>query len=104
MQTAHSSQDNFNKMITINRAISCGGKYLEEQQGMHPTPHQMISPISWRQSEWADELQANKHLDAPFFSLMAYKCTDIATLKELSFFVIGWKMDHLLNISWEVSL
>ena len=28
---------------------------------------------------------------------MAEKCTDIATVEELSLFVIGWKMDHLLN-------
>ena len=50
---------------------------------------------------WVDVLQINQLLDAPFFSLMAEECTDIATVQDLSLFVAGWKMDHLLNISRE---
>ena len=40
---------NFDNLI--NCVISCGGNYLEEfvQQRMHPIPHQMLLPISWRQ-------------------------------------------------------
>ena len=48
---------------------------------------------------WVDELQVNKLLNAPFFSLMADDCTDIVTVDELSFFIIGRKMDHLWNIA-----
>ena len=38
------------------------------------------------------------------FQCTAAEFTDIATVEELSLFLIGWKMDHLLNISWEFSL
>ena len=47
-----------------------------EQQRMHPTTHQILSPISWRQSDrvWVYELQVNQLLDAPFSRLD--ECTD----------------------------
>ena len=35
---------------------------------------------------WADKLQIIQLLGAPFFSLMADKCTDVATIEELSSF------------------
>ena len=35
---------------------------------------------------WVDKLQIYQLLGAPFFSLMANKCTDIATIEELSSF------------------
>ena len=61
----------------------------------------MLSPISWRQSE-SDELQVNRLLDAPFFSLMADECTSIATVLELSLFC-RWvenisPMEHFMRI------
>ena len=33
---------------------------------------------------------------------MADECTDIANVEELSLLIAGCKMDHLLNISWEL--
>ena len=35
---------------------------------------------------------------------MADEGTDIATVEELSLFIVGCEMDQLLNILWEVSL
>ena len=72
---------------------------------MHLTPHQWLSLISEAIGVWVDQLQVNQLLDAPFSRLMAEECTDIATVGELSFFFVdGWKINHLLNISWELSL
>ena len=51
---------------------------------MHPTPHQMPSPILWSQSEY---LQVNQLHDAPFFRLMVDECTNPATVEELSLFL-----------------
>ena len=100
MQTAHSSQDTFDKLI--NLVTSCGEKHLVEQQWMHPTPHQMPSLISWRLSQYGDDLQAYLLPDAPFFCVMAAECTDIATVEELRHFCLGVEnessVEHFLGI------
>ena len=71
MQTAHSSHDNLNKMITFNLVISCGGKDLEElvlraaKNATH-TSSDAITNFMEAIRVWDDELQANQLLDAPF--------------------------------------
>ena len=35
---------------------------------------------------WVDEFRINQLLGAPFFSLMADECTDVATIEEVSLF------------------
>ena len=69
---------------------------------MHPTPHQMLLPISWRRSEYGlTSCQVNQLLDAPFFSLMADEGTDIANVEEISLLFCRWVENRSpVEISW----
>ena len=50
-----------------------------------------------------EECQLKRFCKAPFHSVMADECTDIAIIKELSLFFVGLKMLNLLNISLTLS-
>ena len=83
---------NFNELI--NLIVSCGGKYLEEfvqraARNVSYTSSDAVTDFLEAIGVWVDELRINQLLGAPFFSLLTDECTDIATIEELSIFVVG---------------
>ena len=80
---------NFNKLVSL--IVSCGGQYLEEfvreaARNASYTSSDAVTGVLEAIGVWVDELRVNQLLDAPFFSLMADECTDIATIEKLSIF------------------
>ena len=78
---------NFSKLIDL--IVSCGGKDLEDFVRMAAknasyTSTDAITDVVEAIGVWVDELQVYQGHNAPFFSLMAYECVDIANIEELS--------------------
>ena len=53
---------------------------------MHLTLTDAVTDFVEAIGVWVDELQINQVRDAPFFSLMADECVDVANIEELSVF------------------
>ena len=96
---------NFSKLI--NLIVSCGGKHLEEfvqraARNASYTSSDAVTDFLEAIGVWVDELQINQLLGAPFFSLMADECTDIATIEELSIYCRwvenGSPVEHFMEI------
>ena len=88
----HSS--NFSKLIDL--IVSCGGKDLEEfvrkaAKNASYTLTDAVSDFVEAIGVWVDELQVNRVSNAPFFSLMADECVDVANIKSYLFTVDGRK-------------
>ena len=79
----------------VDLIVTCGkisSNLLKHVPEMPPTPLQ--TPFGL----WVEEFQLKRLCKAPFYSVMANECTDIATIEELSLFFVGLKMVNLLNI------
>ena len=96
---------NFSKLI--NLIVSCGGKHLEEfvqraARNASYTSSDAVTDFLEAIGVCVDELQINQLLGAPFFSLMADECTDIATIEELSIYCHwvenGSPVEHFMEI------
>ena len=74
---------NFSKLIDL--IVSCGGKDLEEfvrkaAKNASYTSTDAVTGFVEATGVWIDELQVNRVRNAPFFSLMADECVDIANI------------------------
>ena len=83
MQTAHSSYFQLQQLIVI---VSCGGKDLEEfvrKAGKNASYTSTDAATDFVEAigVWVDELQVNRVRNAPFFSLMADMCVDVANIE-----------------------
>ena len=78
---------NFSKLIDL--IVSCGGKDLEEfvrkaAKNASYTSTDAVTDFVEAKGVWVDELQVNRVRNAPFFSLVADECVDVANIEELS--------------------
>ena len=89
MQTHISNTTNIDRLIKL--VISCGRKDLEvfvrrAAKNASCTSSDAITDFMKAIGVRFDELHVNQLPDAPFFSPMADKCTNITTVEELSIF------------------
>ena len=91
----------------INLIISCGGKDLEEfvrkaAKNASYTSTDAITDFVEAIGVWVDKLQVNSVYNAPFFSLMADECSDVANIEELSVYCRwvenGGPLEHFMEI------
>lgn len=96
---------NFDKLISL--VVSCGGQDLEEfvqraAKNASYTSSDAVTDFIEAIGIWIDEIQIKNLLAAPFFSLMADECTDVATIEELSIFCRwvdnGSPVEHFMEI------
>ena len=96
---------NFSKLIDLN--VSCGGKDLEEfvrkaAKNASYTSTDAVTDFVEAIGVWVDELQVNRVRSAPFFSLMADECVDVANIEELTLYCRwvenGVPVEHFLEI------
>ena len=96
---------NFSKLIDL--IVSCGGKDLEDFVGKAAknasyTSTDAITDFVEAIGVWVDELQVNQVRNAPFFSLMADECVDVANIEELSVYCRwvenGVPVEHFMEI------
>ena len=78
---------NFSKLIDL--IVSCGGKDLEEfvrkaAKNASYTSTDAVTDFVEAIEVRVDELQVNRVRNAPFSSLMADECVDVANIEELS--------------------
>ena len=78
---------NFSKLIDL--IVSCGGKDLEEfvrkaAKNASYASTDAVTDFVEAIGAWVDELQVNRVRNAPFFSLMADECVNVANIEELS--------------------
>ena len=78
---------NFSNLIDL--IVSCGGKDLKEfvhkaAKNASYTSTDAVTDFVEAIGVWVDELQVNRVRNAPFFSLMADECVDVASIEELS--------------------
>ena len=105
MQTAHSSYYQLQQLIDL--IVSCGGKDLEEfvrkaAKNASYTSADAITDFVEAIGVWFDELQVNRVRNAPFFSLMADECVEVANIEELSVYCRwvenGVPVEHFMEI------
>ena len=96
---------NFSKLIDL--IVSCGGKDLEEfvrkaAKNASYTSTDAVTDFVEAIGVWVDELQVNRVRNAPFFSLMADECVDVANIEELSVYCRwvenGVPVEHFMEI------
>ena len=96
---------NFSKLIDL--IVSCGGKDLEEfvrkaAKNASYTSTDAVTDFVEAIGVWVDELQVNRVCNAPFFSLMAEECVDVANIEELSLYCRwvenGVPVEHFMEI------
>ena len=96
---------NFSKLIDL--IVSCGGKDLEEcvrkaAKNATCTSTDAATDFVEAIGVWVDKLQVNRVRNAPFFSLMADECVDIANIEELSVYCRwvenGVPVEHFMEI------
>ena len=96
---------NFSKLIDL--IVSCGGKDLEEfvrkaAKNASYTSTDAVTDFVEAMGVWVDELQVNRVRNAPFFSLMADECVDVANIEELSVYCRwvenGVPVEHFMEI------
>ena len=96
---------NFSKLIDL--IVSCGGKDLEEfvrkaAKNASYTSTDAVTDFVEAIGVWVDELQVNRVCNAPFFSLMADECVDVANIEELSVYCRWVKnlvpVEHFMEI------
>ena len=96
---------NFSKLIDL--IVSCGGKDLEEfvrkaAKNASYTSTDAVTDFVEAIGVWVDELQVNRVRNAPFFSLMADECVDVANIEELSVYCRwvenGVSVEHFMEI------
>ena len=96
---------NFSKLIDL--IVSCGGKDLEEfvrkaAKNASYTSTDAVTDFVEAIGVWVDELQVNMVCNAPFFSLMADECVDVANIEELSVYCRwvenGVPVEHFMEI------
>ena len=78
---------NFSKLIDL--IVSCVGKELEESvfkatKNASYNSTDAVADFLKAIGTWVDEFQVNRVRNAPFFSLMADECLDVANIEELS--------------------
>ena len=95
----------FSKLIDL--IVSCGGKDLEEfvrkaAKNASYTSTDAVTDFVEAIGVWVDELQVNMVCNAPFFSLMADECVDVANIEELSVYSRwvknGVPVEHFMEI------
>ena len=96
---------NFSKLIDL--IVSCGGKDLEDfvrnaAKNAFFTSTDAVTDFVEAIRIWVDEFQVNQVRNAPFFSLMADECVDVANIKKLSVYC-RWvenelSVDHFIEI------
>ena len=96
---------NFGKLIDL--IVSCGGKDLEEfvrkaAKNAFYTSTETVTDFVEAIGVWVYELQVNRILNVPFFSLMADECVDVANIEELSVYCRwvenGVTLEHFMEI------
>ena len=96
---------NFSQLIDL--IVSCGGKDLEEfvrkaAKNASYTSTDAVTDFVEAIGVWVDELQVNWVCNAPFFSLMADECVDVANIEELSVYCRwvenGVPVEHFMDI------
>ena len=96
---------NFSKVIDL--IVSCGGKDLEEFVRKAPKNASYNSTdavIDFLEAigVWVEEFQVSQVSNAPFFSLMAEECLDVANIEELSVYCRwvenGIPVEHFMEI------
>ncbi len=96
---------NFSQLIDL--IVSCGGKDLEEfvrkaAKNESYTSTDAVTDFVESIGVWVDELQVNRVCNAPFFSLMADECVDVANIEELSVYCRwvenGVPVEHFMEI------
>ena len=96
---------NLSKLIDL--IVSCGGKDLEEfvrkaAKNASYTSTDAVTDFVEAIGVWVDELQVNRVRNAPFFSLMADECVDVANIEELSVYCRwvenGVPVEHFMEI------
>ena len=96
---------NFSKLVDL--IVSCGGKDLEECVRMAAknasyTSTDAVTDFVEAIGVWVEELQVNRVRNAPFFSLMADECVDVANIEELSVYCRwvenGVPVEHFMEI------
>ena len=96
---------NFGKLIDL--IVSCGGKDLEEfvrkaAKNATYTSTDAVTDFVKAIGVWVEELQVNSVRNAPFFSLMADVCVDVANIEELSVYCRwvenGVQVEHFMEI------
>ena len=83
---------NFSKLVDL--IVSCGGKDLEDfvskaAKNASYTSTDAVTGFVEAIVVWVNELQVNQVCNAPFFSLMADECVDVANIEELSVYCVG---------------
>ena len=96
---------NFSKLIDL--IASCGGKDLEvfvckAAKNASYTSTDAVTDFVEAIGVWVDKLQVNQVRNAPFFSLMADECVDVANIEELSAYCRlvedGVQVEHFMEI------
>ena len=91
----------------IDLIVSCGGKDLEEfvrkaAKNASYTSTDAVTDFVEAIGVWVDELQVNRVRNAPFFSLMADECVDVANIEEISVYCRwvenGVPVEHFMEI------
>ena len=91
----------------IELIVSCGGKDLEEfvrkaAKNASYTSPDAVTDFVEAIGVWVDELQVNRVRNAPFFSLTADECVDVANIEELSVYCRwvenGVPVEHFMEI------
>ena len=96
---------NFDKLVDL--VVSCGGEDLKQfadRAGRNATYTSTDAVFDFIETigTWVDEFQLKLLHKAPFFSLMADKCTDIMTIEELSVFCRWVEDGKLLSMFFEI--
>ena len=96
---------NFSKLIDL--IVSCGWNDLEEfvrkaAKNASYTSTDAVTDFVEAIGVWVDELQVNRVRNAPFFSLTADECVNVANIEELSVYCRwvenGVPVEHFLEI------
>ena len=96
---------NFSKLVDL--IVSCGGKDLEDfvskaAKNASYTSTDAVTGFVEAIGVWVNELQVNQVCNAPFFSLMADECVDVANIEELSVYCRwvknGVPVEHFMEI------
>ena len=89
--------------------VSCGGETLQtflDRVGGNATYTSKMAVVEFGNAlgTWAEESLLKRLHKAPFFSsIMADECTDVTTIEELTFVVVGWRVsgvpeEHFIEI------